>query len=235
MTTVEFITNEVPSFEPGQLIVVSGPDLAAIYLLLMDARDAIQSDYQLDPIDTRATVKYPTGIVSDRITPTESRFGTGLEASNQYGGKTLIMLTGAAAFESSIIDDYDYGKEAIKLTTPLSVAPAVGDSYSIEPNPEKAYKFEYLALKHKASGSDPKIVLIGNQFDRDDYSQNPHPNTLLVDVMRDLILVNNVEHVPIDSIHRNYLARELLPYFSKVYYYDGETVTYLKDQLPERP
>ena len=62
MTPAEFIANEVPNFQPGQIIVVSGADLATIYDLLFDARDALRgmSRLCLDPIDTRDTISYPS-------------------------------------------------------------------------------------------------------------------------------------------------------------------------------
>ena len=160
MTPLEFITNEVPSFQPGALIVVSGPDIAAIYLLLMDARDALPSAYRLDPIDTKSTVKYPSGVVSSKVTPTTIRFGAPLKNHFQYTGLTLTMLSGVNQFESRLIRDYQVDAQAIVLETDLPFAPAIGDTYSIEPNPEKAYQFEYLAVKHRAGGADPRVCLL---------------------------------------------------------------------------
>lgn len=245
MTPTEFVDNEAPTFALGELIVVSGPDIVATYTdLLFPARDKIRSLPRncLDPIDTRMTVKYPSGVVSSKITPTTTRFGAPLKASNQYGGLTLTMLSGANMGQSREIFDYNYTNEVITVTPALPSAPTIGDSFSIEPNPEKAYKFEFLALVNKASGSTPNVVLIGNQFDRTDKYQNPHPNTIEVDVMRDLIYINNVEYVPPDSAHLNYFgARELFLYVKKIYYYDPEEtdvnsqVLYITSQLPERP
>lgn len=163
MTPAQFIANEVPTFQPGQIIVVSGTDLAKIYTLLFNARDAIRTagGHCLDPLDTRETIRYPSD-TSDR-----------------------------------------------------------------------AFKFELLSIDNQGN-----VILVGNQFDRANFYQNPHPVDVLVDVVRDLLNVDNVEFFPDQSFSINNAGvRELFGFISKIYYYDTtlNDITFLKTQIPERP
>lgn len=62
MTSNDFINSESSSFQPGQIIIVSGANLEAIYTLLLAVRDKIRGDGGecLDPVDTRTVLRYST-------------------------------------------------------------------------------------------------------------------------------------------------------------------------------
>jgi hypothetical protein len=155
-------------FQHGQLIVVSGPDLAEIYDLLLDTRDEIISTSRncLDPVDTRTVLQYPSDIE------------------------------------------------------------------------DRAIKFEFTVLANQ-----DKVILVGNQFDRESQTQNPEPKDLEIDVVRDLLNGTNIRVIPglgdpssaLDS--RYGFSRELFSYISRVYYFDTGTdeVFFVKTQIPFRP
>ena len=57
------------------------------------------------------------------------------------------------------------------------------------------------------------------------------------DVVRDLFSAGSVNEV-YDAQSRKYgITRELYPFLSKIYFYDtdGGSVTFIKDNVPERP
>ena len=252
MTPAYFETTESLTFSPGQLVVVSGNDLVAIYTLLFNAKAAMvaASIPTLDPIDTRTTINYPDGVVSGDIAPTASMFKTGhlsdpclpyltgLTTLTNLTGMTLMMKSGVNIGQSRTIQTFDLKTNVVTLATALPTAPAAGDVFNIIPADEHSYKYEFLAVQNRVGGPTPKVVLIGNQFDREDPEQNPWQLAMDTDqVVMDLLFARNVFDVP-DVRTRQYaeVARELFQYISKVYYYDsiaGE-VTFIKDQIPER-
>jgi len=243
MTPAEFVTTEALTFSPGQLVIVSGPDSAAIMTLLLDARDSIRgaSIPCLDPIDTRMTIPYPSGLVASEPVPTTSRFKAPLFRNSFFEvvGTTIKMLNGAAIGEQSIIAEYNPETNIVTLADPFSVPPAVGDEFSILPIVEKPYKFEQLALVNRAAGPTPNVVLIGNEFDRESHVQNPFPVAIDIDTVIDLLNMRNMikDHPQAGSTFWGGDVRELFAYISKVYYYDTRAaeITFVKNQLPERP
>lgn len=64
MTPTEFATVEALKFNPGDIVVVSGADLAKIYIMLLNARDTIRGAGRgcKDPTDTRALTTYPSDL-----------------------------------------------------------------------------------------------------------------------------------------------------------------------------
>lgn len=64
MTPAEFATTEALNFNSGDIVVVSGADLAKIYIMMLNARDTIRGAGRgcKDPIDTRALTTYPSDI-----------------------------------------------------------------------------------------------------------------------------------------------------------------------------
>lgn len=243
MTPTEFATIEALTFTPGQLVIVSGPDSAAIMLLLMDARDAIRgaSTPCLDPIDTRMTIPYPSGLVSSDFTPTTSRFKAPLFRNSFFDvvGTRIRMLNGVNVGLDSIIAEYNPVTDIATLANPFPAPPAAGDEFTILPIVEKPYKFEQLALVNRAAGPTPNVVLIGNEFDRENVSQNPFPVAIDIDTVIDLLNMRNMikDHPQAGSTFWGGEVRELFAYISKVYYYDtrSATITFVKNQLPERP
>src|SRR3972149_2906944 len=79
MTPTQFLTNEVPTFGDGELIVVFGTDLASIYVLLSNAQTVLIGLGKTcpDPVDTRATIAYPDGIIAVSPDPTITTFKSG--------------------------------------------------------------------------------------------------------------------------------------------------------------
>lgn len=241
MTPADFVNIEALTFTPGQLIIVSGPDAAAVITLLMDARDAIiaNSTPCLDPIDTRMTITYPSGLVASDFVPTTSRFKAPLFRNTKFEvvGTTLRMLNGVNVNLTRTIAEYDPVTMIATFDSPFPVPPAVGDEFSILPSEEKPYRFEYLAVTYRAGGADPKVVLVGNQFDRESTSQNPKPVSIDIDVVIDLLNIQNVVTIPNSgSTWFDGSVREVFSYMSKVYYYDTRSgeITFVKNQTPER-
>src|SRR5512146_3339175 len=67
MTPSHFANTEAPTFEVGRAVFVSGKDLAKIYSMLIQARDAVVASGKpcIDPVDTRTLLRYMTD-TSDR-------------------------------------------------------------------------------------------------------------------------------------------------------------------------
>ena len=195
MTPDYFINTEALTFTHGQLVIVSGPDSAAIIELLMDARDAIVTSGKncLDPIDTRMTIPYPSGLVATDFVPTTTRFRAPLFRNTFFDvvGTTIKMLTGTNINLSRTVTEYDPVTMIVTLDSAFPVAPAVNDHFSVLPVVEKPYKFEYLAVTYRGDGPEPKVVLIGNEFDREAVDQNPYPVSIDVDVVIDLLNIRN--------------------------------------------
>lgn len=80
------------------------------------------------------------------------------------------------------------------------------------------------------------VVLMANEFDRDDPDQNRRKRSITIDVLLDLFRANQVKDIPF-GFHRYYGTREVYPYATKIYYVDTDTdeVTFVKDQNPHRP
>lgn len=78
----------------------------------------------------------------------------------------------------------------------------------------------------------PTIVLIGNEFDSTSRRMNPHPISIEVDVVRDIMSPFNVKGMMRARSNRFSETRELFPYLSEIFYYDTNTenVTLLKQQ-----
>lgn len=241
MTPAYFASTESLTFSPGQLIVVSGDDAAAVMTLLLDARDAIRlaGTPCLDPVDTRMTIPYPTGLVGTDFTPTTTRFRASLFRNTVFEviGTTITMLGGVNAGLSRVVSIYEPENDLVTFSVPFPVPPAVQDPFSVLPIVEKAFNFEFLVVTHRASGPSPMVVLVGNQFNRLDPKENPFPANIAIDVVKDLLTSTNVNTVPeAASSLWGSSFRELFSYISKVYYYDsiGQIVTFVKDQIPDR-
>ena len=54
-------------------------------------------------------------------------------------------------------------------------------------------------------------------------------------VVQDLMSAGAVVDVPVAYSRRNGLVRELFAFISKIYYFDGGEVKFIKDQVPIRP
>lgn len=242
MTPADFVNIESLTFEPGQLVIVSGPDDAQIISMLMDARDAIILNGVdcLDPIDTRMTIPYPSGLVASDFVPTTTRFKAPLFRNTFFEvvGTTIKMLDGPNIGLSRIVAEYDPVTMIATFASAFPFVPVAGNKFSVLPIEEKPYKFEYLALTYRSAGPEPKVVLIGNQFDRESISQNPHPVNIDIDVVIDLINITNVRLTPKSgSLFFDGSVREVFSYISKVYYYDTRTqeIIFVKSQIPQRP
>lgn len=238
MTPSYFINTESLTFDPGQIIVVSGPDSAATLDMLLDARDAIITAGTgcLDPVDTRMTTIYPDGLVISGYTPTTTKFATHSYVS-LFENLDVTMVSGANSGLVRRIQEYDRASNVMTVSPAFPSAPAIGDGFCLNPVVERAFKFEYFTVAYRAAGPTPKVVLVSNQFDREDLEQNPVPRSIDIDVVIDLLNLRNVENIPM-SHNLNYgHCRELFSYISKLYYFDDEsgTVTFVKDQIPQRP
>jgi hypothetical protein len=84
-----------------------------------------------------------------------------------------------------------------------------------------------------AAGSD--VLLISNEFDAGDRAVNLTNRGLSVDVVVDLMELYNVRIVLFPHSRKYPGKRELYPFVSRIYYYDGSAVTFIKSRLPEVP
>jgi len=241
MTPAYFENTEALTFLEGQLIVVSGPDNGMIALLLSNTQTAIQGSGKgcLDPIDTRTTIAYPTGLVSGTTTPTTTTFTTAdfFFCYQDIAGFNITMTDGPNIGVTRTIASYNENMQFMTLTAAFLVAPAVGNGFLLEVPDERSHSYEFLAIQNRALGPTPKVVLIGNKFDRTDVLQNPKPIDMQIDVVTDLLHVFNVKNI-LDVGSLIYPGtRSLFSYISKVYYYDTRIsdITFVKDQIPYRP
>jgi hypothetical protein len=237
MTPTQFLTNEVPTFGNGELIVVSGTDLASIYVLLSDAQTALVGLGKTcpDPIDTRATIAYPDGTIAVTPAPTVTTFKSAHFFPTPKWAM-VRMTSGPNIGLERTVSDYDATTQVLTITPAFPVAPAASDGFIIEPPNETAYKFEALHVQYRAAGSTPGIILVGNQFDRGNPDQNPRPADVEIDVVRDLLNIWNVRNVP-DVASSGDTDREIFSWINRVYYYDAAAndIVFVKTQAPGSP
>ena len=105
-------------------------------------------------------------------------------------------------------------------------------------NSLEARLWEFVAL----SSEDAFVVLIANEFDRNDPEQNRSPQTVEIDTVMDLMTGQKVETIMSSkSRHRGGPTpkgvRELFPHISRIYYFDTDAgeITFIKSQTPDRP
>lgn len=241
MTPNYFETVESLTFLPGQIVVLSGDNLVDIYNVLANTKTALvaASIPCLDPIDTRATTFYPTGIVAGGFTSTTTVFKTAylLNCAMDIAGLSLRMTSGALMGQTRTILNYDTYTQVVTTSTPFTAAPSAGDAFVVDVPDEVSFNYEFLAIQNRAGGPSPHVVLVGNQFDLSDIKQNPLPVDIYVDTVRDLLNIQNVGSVPQVMSNVYPLVRELFPYISKIYYYNSRAndITFVKNQIPERP
>ena len=89
---------------------------------------------------------------------------------------------------------------------------------------EEARLFEFVKVV-----SDDFVVLVGNEFDRDDPSQNSRKRTVEIDVAMDIMDPFKVRTIP-RAYSRNIGTRELWPFMNRLYWFDvdADTVTFVK-------
>jgi hypothetical protein len=78
--------------------------------------------------------------------------------------------------------------------------------------------------------SDGFIVLVGNEFDRDDTSQNSKKRTVEIDVVLDIMDPFKVTGIPRAYSRNIGTTREIWPFMDKLYWFDVDTdeVTFVK-------
>jgi hypothetical protein len=93
--------------------------------------------------------------------------------------------------------------------------------------------WEFMSLMAEGSA----VLLVSNEFDPADPKQNRTPASLEVDVMLDIFKSSQVDGLMMGYSRRYGITRELFPFISKVYFYDipMANITFIKDQVPERP
>lgn len=240
MTPTQFINTESLRFQPGQLVVVSGPDNGIITTLLMNTRDAIRGRTIgcLDPVDTRTTVAYPTGLVGSDLVPTATRFRAPMYRNTKFiddraiqNGLSITFIDGVNIGTTRTISAYDPVSQIVTVSTPWPLVPVIGDGFSVGGIIERPYNFEFLVIDNPHS-----VILASNQFDRESFAQNPHPADIQIDVIIDLLNVSNVNTIPDEEWSRYGFVREIFGYISFVYYYDTrlDEITFVKTQIPER-
>lgn len=242
MTPAYFVNTETTTFQPGQIIVVSGPDNGAIIDMLFDARDALITAGKgcLDPLDTRMTTIYPDGLVIAGPSPTTSQFATHTYVS-LFENISITMVGGANNGLTRNVLEYDRASNVMTLDAPLLSPPAVGDGFSLNVGshraPERAFKYEYYSVTYRASGPLPKVILVSNRFDREDPNQNIANKNVDIDVVMDLLNIKNVANVHDSFRLSDGRYREIFGYISKLYYFDtrNDDITFIKNQIPERP
>lgn len=100
-------------------------------------------------------------------------------------------------------------------------------------NTVQAISWEY--VKDIAQGE--FVVLVANTFDINDPHQNPHPRSLHIDVVTDLMTVHNITDI-VGATSKKYAGtREIYPWINRIYYYDSasDQVTFIKSQTPDQP
>lgn len=241
MTPAYFLATEVPTFALGELIVVSGPDLASIYVLLSNAQIVLITSGKPcpDPTDTRATIAYPSGIISNVYPPTTTTFSSA-EFTCCFISPLWAMLrmtSGPNIGLERTITAYNSITQVFTIAPAFPVAPLIGDGFVIEPPVETAYKYEFLHIYHRSSGINPGVVLVGNQFNRANIHQNPRPVDVQVDTVIDLLNTFNVQDIPSVQSSLDIKVREIFSWVNRIYYYDNAAndITFIKTQVPGSP
>lgn len=98
--------------------------------------------------------------------------------------------------------------------------------------------YSVLIQKLSDEGS-PLVMLVGNQFDPNDFHQNPSPISLNVDVIMDLMSPRNVPTVVAASgkSPTTGFTRELYQFITEIYFYDtnSDKVSFIKERIRQRP
>jgi hypothetical protein len=96
---------------------------------------------------------------------------------------------------------------------------------------ERGVSFEYVAIS-----SPNTVVLVPNQFDREDDDTNTTNVTVEIDVVFDILSKKTVETIP-ESLSKTFPGiRNIFPFISRIYYYDtrAEDIAFVKTQTPIR-
>jgi len=160
-----------------------------------------------------------------------------LECRTFVPGKFYLV---SGPFSGALETLLDQAKDEIKANTPYKDV-LIYDSrstvyysqrnYSV--NTTEAVLFEYIKL----AAADGFIVLIYNEFDRESKTQNPHPVSVVVDTVVDMMDENKVRNIMRANSATIVGWRELYPLLGRIYYYDSRTgeITFIKDRHPTVP
>jgi len=104
-------------------------------------------------------------------------------------------------------------------------------NYSVETT--EAVLFEYVKL----GAANGFVVLISNEFDRENKSQNPRPVDVFVDTVVDMMDEKKVRNITRANSATIVGWRELYPLLGRIYYYDSRTgnITFIKERVPTVP
>jgi len=100
-----------------------------------------------------------------------------------------------------------------------------------EENAQEARLFEFVKVV-----SEEFVVLVGNEFDRDDPYQNRTPRTLEIDVAMDIMSPFKVKGITRAYSRNVVTVREIWPFMNSLYWFDvdSDEVTFVKGLDPHR-
>lgn len=107
------------------------------------------------------------------------------------------------------------------------------DRRDFQSNVLQARVWEYMAIMAEGQF----ILLVANQFDPADKTQNPTPRGIIPDVVSDLMYNFRVRNLDYAYESKYGMTRELYAFVTHLYFYDTnlDEVTFIKHQTPDRP
>ena len=239
MTEEDFTTLAVTQFYPGEIIVVSGKNTLATQALLCSVKNAILAAGKSSlVIDADTFVGYPYDVFVG------SAFW---KAGNHY-------LKGEHVFPSSYVDD------GVLYNIPFNCSPTILPrfKYTCTTNGMSAYTeptwplvegtavvdnettwlttalrvdeltWEMILLNSRQGNG--FVVLVHNEFDP------TGPRAVTGNLTNDVVLDLARGFGPGGNMlkHKAYITRDIFPYFSRLFYYEDEEITFIKNQIPVR-
>ena len=151
-----------------------------------------------------------------------------IEETKTFSPGTMVIVSGKRSDDVRVLLE-----EARVAIESVSKQALVYDSRDTVVYPERGYEhdveearlFEFVKVV-----SEEFIVLVGNEFDRDDVSQNSKKRSVEIDVVLDIMDPYKVRQIG-RSYSRNIgTTRELWPFIDRLYWFDVVTdqVTFVK-------
>jgi len=233
MTRGEFVALAA-GFSPGDVVVVSGGDVLKVQQLLCDAKASIVGAGKTAVVyDSLYVAHYTKSQLNENdFWSPDTRYYVGnAVVPSAYLTDEVIM---DAPFNCSV-PPLKYRYKALNIgvsgenepTWPAALGATVPDrgvTWQCASLNESPLVWELVTLW----AQDNFVVLIGNEF------QAARQGVLASGVVVDLM---EARTIPEKLVTRRFWTRELFPFVKSVFYYDTDTeaVTFIKEQIPERP
>lgn len=239
MNETDFISLAVAQFYPGEIVVVSGKNPYLTNDLLCRIKTSL-SGVGKDSlvIDADTFVGYPSDVfIGGQFWNPRSYYRKGEYVFPSSYIEDNVLYEIPFNCSSSILPRFRYActKNGMsgndEPSWPLLDGVAVADNQTIwmtTPLVVSSLTWEMILLNSRQG--DGFVVLVHNEFDPEG------PRAVTGDLTNDVVYDLERGFGPAGNSlkHKAYAARDIFPYFSRLYYYGDEQVTFIKNQIPVR-